>query len=394
MSNQKRVIIIGNGPNGIAIAHALVNEGGVDPSDILIVDNKGPMEQFGHHVANIGMTNMRSPWDVSVVRSRESLERFSEALDSPSRGDGWRPSWETFKHHAVSVLSALQLPTLHDRVTHATPTARNTWEIKTGEGATLLTDNLIVATGLAPHRVQPFEHATALPEQPLLPKGGRIAIVGGGMTATNAAITLLSREDQANGTEVTLFSPHGMEHEEGLGPWLSGALRDDACNSAGAEEARESFLKLDIEDRLSFLMGHRIDGTINIGHLSELSDDSMRGRFFVEEVRVTKILARRYGRFMVITRKNTYPNFDAVYDARGYHPNLDNLRSITGLVEAVGDRRYEQYPLIDDTTGATLPGLYFAGALSALSFGPAASTVAGGTMLGHVIARDLLRNRN
>lgn len=381
--NEFRFVIAGAGPTGIAVAHALVHEGRVKSDDILVVDEHAPLAQFTEHVNNIGMHDMRSPWTVSVDRKRGALVEFAERNGHPDLVCT-RPTWRIFERHALTTWEKLKVTKRAARVTGITPDVhQDGWKVKADDD-TITTDNVVIATGLAPHRVAPFEHTRALPDLPLLPtSGGQIAIIGSGMTATNAVLALLD-----HGAQVTLFAPNGLLTERSeMNAWLTGALGDGTCISEGAEDARRRFVTLDRRDRYQALKNNRIDGTMTSDHRALLAEAIENQRLALRQRRVESVRADVDGTFTVVANRQHLRGFETVYDARGFRPSLDNLANIEGLLEAVGDRRFEQYPLIDDRTGAVRPGLYIAGALAAMSFGPAANTVAGGTMLGHVMAQ-------
>lgn len=382
-AQRTRLLVVGAGPSGLGMINTLVREGAIKTDDVLVVDPRRlPLGQFAQHVGNIGMRDMRSPWTVSVDRNNDGLYNFAEKRGCEPECFT-RPSFDVFQMHAEHVWSGLNPAFLEDRVLGIAPGNRGKgWQVQIGAGM-IDADNVVIATGLSAHRVAPLDNTIPIPDKTILQTGGRVAIIGGGMTATNAAFALIDA-----GHEVTLFAPRGLitdRNEDNA--WFSGVMGDGTCISHSAEDARRDFIHYDTRHRYDTLTRGRIDGTVTSDHRAAFMGAVDQGAAFLERKRVVAVNSQD-GRYTVVTEDASYPDFTAVYDARGFRPNLDNLRSITGLVEAVGNQRHEQYPLVDDRTGAVRKGLYFAGALSAMSFGPAADTVAGGTMLGHVMAQS------
>lgn len=383
---MKKLAVIGAGPTAIGLIHTLVSEGALSAKDIVILDPQAPLAQFGEHVGNIGMKDMRSPWTVSVTRGRDAFYRFAEERGCEPHCYT-RPPWHVFAMHARHVWGGLGVERVNAKVIGLSKNGRG-WELELEGSDSLSARRVVVATGLSAHRIQPFDNAIPIPDQPLGQHAGQqVAVIGAGMTATNAAFTLLQ-----SGAKVVLFAPEGLKTEHGeLNAWITGPQGDGTCISEGAEDARKRFIKLDTPARYRTLLTNRIEGTVTEDHREIVWQATQTGQLAVLEKRVTSVdrkgdglTVKTYGAL----RDGKHNGFNAVYDARGFRPNLDAV-PIKGLREAVGQARIEELPLIDDRTGAVQgqPTLYIAGALSAMSFGPAASTLAGGTMLGHVMAQ-------
>lgn len=380
----KKLAVIGAGPTSVGLISTLIEERALKPKDIVVIDPLPPLVQFGEHIDNIGMRDMRSPWTVSVQRDREAFYRYAEDQGCEPEGCE-RPPWEVFRMHAQHVWGGLGVEHVRAKALSLSHNGKG-WEITLDQGKPQLAKRVVVATGLAPHRKKPLQHTFPIPDLPLAShRGEDVAVIGGGMTATNAAFTLIEC-----GARVTLFAPDGVQVERsGLNAWITGPQGDGTCISEGAEDARRRFIDLDTHQRYEALKTTRIEGTVTLRHQELIDEATRRGLAKVVMQRVVSV--QRSGLDLTVKTgallRAEHGGFRAVYDARGFNPNLDAV-SIEGLREAIGSACFKELPLIDDRTGAVKgqPTLYFAGALSAMSFGPAASTVAGGTMLGHVMA--------
>lgn len=386
----KKLIVVGAGPTAIGLINALLMKTKrVRPNHILVVDPQEPMAQFGQHVSNIGMQDMRSPWSVDVTGA-SILQAFAARQEDPYRYN-LRPNWNIFRQHALSVWTKLGVPQMNLSAVGISKSGQN-WIVQLSDGSSVSAKRLVIATGFSAHRIKPFEYTIPIPDQPLGDHHRQqVALIGAGMTATNAAFTLMEQ-----GARVTLFTPPSalkVEHSH-LNRWISGPESDGACISQRAEESRTYFIKQPLRERYSDLRTQRIEGTVTRDHILRLENLEQVGFLTRIGMYVESVIGSQEDRAVVTGRgesRKEHGPFSAVYDARGFQPSLDNLMDIQGLREIVGDNRLEQYPLIDDNTGAVknVPGLYFAGALSAMSFGPAANTVAAGNMLGYLIAKNL-----
>lgn len=377
MSVSTRFLLVGIGPANIAMAHALTSSG-VDAGDILAIDGRAPMSWLAHCVSSIGMREMRSGWEISVVDSADALRGFAASLGRSYGAP--TPSWDIFSQHALTVWHSMgisQIPFSVERL------ARwgDRWLFGFGNGHGLVeADVAIIATGLRPHRRTPIEGAIPLPlvkNADGLMGANKVAIVGAGLTAAHTAVFMAE-----NGIDVTLFAPRGLRDAErdARMEWFDDLRYDSGFGSRNdGERMRGELRKLDPKGRYKLIKSGAQPGTITADMHQKLQRFITRHAIKILNARIaTSESAERGGRMVVDEKGDRHGPFGVVYDARGFRVHVSNLRDgIDGLRRQIGRRHFRGLPVFGDPTCQIKPGLVLAGALTAMEYGPIAHTLAG-----------------
>jgi hypothetical protein len=215
-------VIIGGGIHGTHLAFALTQHG-ASKDRLRVLDPQPHLLARWHHVtANTGMGYLRSPMVHSLHTDPRALGVFARIYDKaeytrfiPTFN---RPSLELFNRHSQYLIDKYQIDTLHvQSAAQRLEQITDGWRIHTHQG-TLETQRVVLAVGMdnelfnipawadvlrsdghgVHHLFEPSFHLDDV--QP----SERVAIVGGGISAAQAAIALAER-----GNPVTLVSRHG-----------------------------------------------------------------------------------------------------------------------------------------------------------------------------------------
>lgn len=357
-----RVVVVGFGPHGIAVAAALTEAG----ARVTVVDPEaGPLAAWRRRAGGIGMTTMRSPWVHHVGTDSRALIDFT--------GSGWDPALPTprvaeFESHALSVAAGLtgarggRVRHLRDRVIGLERAGR--WRVLLADGGAVHADRVVVAVGLDPHR-RPGPGGYPLPDHALSRHRGCVAVVGGGYTATTAARTLLE-----SGATVDLFAPAGLigvpyDVEPGwFGPrFLDGYARTSTPQRAVAlRQARRA--------------------TTPPGLLTWLCEREREGRLRVHPERVLR--AGRPGASWQVQAERTRHGYETVYAATGHRIDVANIGWLAPWVA----ERVDGWPVLDSALQAA-PGLHLLGPLAELELGPAGRNLWGAQRAAKRVAAHL-----
>ncbi len=218
-------LVVGGGIHGVHIAIRLIAQAGIPSNQVTIVD-PGPrlLDAWRRCTGNTGMTHLRSPSVHHLGLNSFDLMDFSGANrrgKGAQKGDFEapyaRPSVALFEAHCDELIERYGLNERHveDRVVGVEPDCE-TVTVTLESGRTLTARHVVLALGASSQPRWP-EWATALkadgamvkqlfePGFSLQPSDWpeRVAVVGGGISAVQAALRLVGE-----GRQVTLLARH------------------------------------------------------------------------------------------------------------------------------------------------------------------------------------------
>ncbi|MEU5398632.1 NAD(P)-binding domain-containing protein [Streptomyces sp. NPDC005963] len=377
--------VIGAGPYGLSVAAHAAAAG----MSIRIFGRT--MESWRDHMPS-GMFLKSEPWasNLSDPADRHTLGRFSaergfEAVHgSPLPIGAFTEYGLWFARRAV--------PEVDERTVTSVAAAGNGFAVRTADGDSIGARTVVVAVGVLPFvRVpQPLadlsaEHATHSSAHHDLSafRDREVTVIGAGQAALETATLLaeqgarprlVARADHVRWNTVPLPLDRGALHSartpiSGLGsgwttwsyaqlPWavrtLPASTREriarTALGPAGAWWLRERY-----ERQVPALLGHRLHGAA------------------VHDGRVRLTLAGPDATTSVVET-------DHVIAATGFTPDLDRLALLDApLRRAIATLGVGRAPELNAGFESSCPGLFFAGLLSAPSFGPSMRFVYGAT---------------
>lgn len=376
-------LVIGGGIHGTHLAHVLVNRQGVPADALRILDPHADLlTSWNRRTANTGMRYLRSPRVHHIDLEPESLECFARerGADDPV---AWivpyhRPSYELFQRHCQHVIDTCQLDRLHMRgQALALYRVPNGWRVETADGS-VTAQQILLATGrqqlniphwaelmLAEHVLLQHVLDTAFDRQ-RIPDGGEIVVIGGGISAGQIALDLVS--DNHN---VTLITRQPLrQHDFDSSPcWLG-----PACLNAFGQSNYQ---------RRRWMIGEaRQPGTLPQDVYKDLNTAIRLERINHSQGVVIAGQMTSDNRIMLRLADNSVLAADHVVLATG-------LKAVpptqTWLADAI--TRYDLpvadcgYPVLDQTL-CWSPGLYATGPLAELELGPSAANIAGARAAG------------
>jgi len=337
--DERSWVVVGAGPQGVAVATALVERLGRDA--VTVVDPEPePLARWHRRAAAIGMEGLRSPWVHHVAREPFDLQRFVTAGGTPATG--FSPPVAAFAAHARARLAACP-PTLLRGTVTGLRRGTGPWQVDLAGGGTLAAGHVAVAVGLDPFRRAGLG-GIPLPDRPVAVAHGRVAVIGGGHTAATAAGWLLRR-----GARVDLFAPGGLrEQATDVDPgWLGPKLL-------------RGWDALPPEQRLPALRGAR-RGTTTPKLRAWLRARVAPGLLRIVPERVTAVASGA-----VTTAGGRHGPYPAVYEATGYDVDVARIGWLAPHVA----RAVAGLPVLDHQLQAA-PGLHLLGPLAELELGPA-----------------------
>lgn len=366
------VVIIGGGPYAAALVDVLRR----DTRTVALIEPGDVFGLFSANASNIGMTHMRSGWNVSLCGPEKLV--LSVGLNKHMPPPSPFPSVAMMRTHVQNIGACFSsMVHLRTTATKLSPLNVNDWQVITDDGTDIVAKHVIIATGLGEHRVKPFEHTVAIPEKTVRAHvGGHVAIIGTGMTASHAAMKLVDE----GASKVTVIGSEGfrtsgteipIEWLESRGAWGCGGL-------ITPEERLNEFSQDSAYRRLRNFRDGNLGGTINVDHMNKLERHIQAGKIVVVHERVKAVKKVRRGRLRILFERDwvePISGFAAVYDARGYKLHVDNLTRIDCLREQIGDHHLAGMPVLDRWLQIR-PGLLMTGAIAGLTLGPASHTIA------------------
>lgn len=358
-------LIIGAGIHGTSIAHRLGERSAV-------LDSQEPLAQWKRYTRNTGMTALRSgPVHHLGTQQYELLWR-----QPPNEKSGqWlkalhkdiRPRLQFFNEHAQEIADTVQ-PRWQCATATAIHPIESGWRVETTRGD-CSAYNVILATGFAAtpripewarEREDTYHVFSDADIQGLPVQGQRVAVVGGGITAGQVALSMHEK-----GANVTIISTHELQEK-------------DVDSDPKYLRARElaSFQALPPETRVRIARTQRYPGTMPWDVYRPLRELIRQGNI---EHRVTQ----------------DEPNGTLSFDGRP----ADIAILATGLTGAPGGtllhqvenqyglQRIDEVPNTKNCRWAY--GLYVSGTNAQASLGPFAGNIWGAMQAGEAIERQI-----
>ncbi len=351
-----RVAVIGAGPQGLSIA-AHLNARGLQP---LVF---GRTMEFWRRNMPPGMKLISdaAECDLTSPDGDFTLERFCAARGLPDAQAGAPVALETFLAYGEA-FQRHSAPQVDARYVSRLAAANEGFQLTLEDGAQVEAGAVVLAVGLgaSPRIPAAFarisgelvSHSSTLNIGSTF-AGKRVLVVGAGASATDCALALANA-----GSDVTLVfrarhldwasrrASRSPQLFSRLPAWARVALVERAQRPTPNPHSREA-----LERHVRILPGREILGVQEMG--SEV------------EVELGRIGAQI-----------EYFRADHVVLATGYHVDLNRLSLITPEVRS-GIEQIHGSPRLSSNFESSVPGLYFAGALSAYSFGPSMRLVRG-----------------
>ena len=369
-------LIIGGGIHGVHIAARLIDEAGVKPEHLRIVDpGEHLLERWKSCTETTGMTFLRSPSVHNLATEPMSLLALAESLDVPKSElfapPYDRPNLHLFNDHCARVISRFNLDTLHvqGRAISCQITCDYS-QILLCSGDEILAKNVVLAMGASE---QPFwpkwaknggdrvQHIFDPNFQGLPTKRETIAVVGGGISAGQVALRL-----QKQGNEVHLVSRHEIrEHQFDSDPgWLGPRYMN------GFSEER------DLSNRRKMIIHARHRGSLPPDVNNSLQQAMIRHEITRHESEISNLKLMDDGASLEMNDGSVL-QVHRILLATGFAPNRPGGKFVDQLIEAASLPCSEcGYPIVDETL-CWHPGIYVSGPLAELEIGPSSRNISG-----------------
>ena len=369
-------LIIGGGIHGVHIAARLIDEAGVKPEHLRIVDpGEHLLERWKSCTETTGMTFLRSPSVHNLATEPMSLLALAESLDVPKSElfapPYDRPNLHLFNDHCARVISRFNLDTLHvqGRAISCQITCDYS-QILLCSGDEILAKNVVLAMGASE---QPFwpkwaknggdrvQHIFDPNFQGLPTKRETIAVVGGGISAGQVALRL-----QKQGNEVHLVSRHEIrEHQFDSDPgWLGPRYMN------GFSEER------DLSNRRKMITHARHRGSLPPDVNNSLQQAMIRHEITRHESEISNLKLMDDGASLEMNDGSVL-QVHRILLATGFAPNRPGGKFVDQLIEAASLPCSEcGYPIVDETL-CWHPGIYVSGPLAELEIGPSSRNISG-----------------
>ncbi len=363
---------MGAGPVGCHLALSLLGRDVVDRRDLLIIDPRPPLSLWERRAQNCGMRYLRSASVHHIGLSSADLGRYQKRLyrcGQPWQGKVSCPRLELFNSHCQHLLSTFNLKERwFPADVHCVDKGAEGYRVSTARGS-VVSKRVILALGprFMSHRPEWLKPAEGLVAHLLDPNlqlsrlasSSSLAVVGGGMTAVQAALEL-SRQHS-----VKLFtrSPIKVARFDVASGWMG--------------HARAPFGRLAPSQRRRVIESHRHPGTINREVFKRLRAALAQGHLehhLLEKPRCWRV----EGGGLQMINSETHHSFDQVLlgtgFSKGLHPLQEQLAHKLGAPLAPCSA-----PLLDPSL-QWLPNLFVVGCHADLQVGPTAPNLLGGRL--------------
>ena len=369
-------LIIGGGIHGVHIAARLIDEAGVKPEYLRIVDpGEHLLERWKSCTETTGMTFLRSPSVHNLATEPMSLLALAESLDVPKSElfapPYDRPNLHLFNDHCARVISRFNLDNLHvqGRAISCQITCDYS-QILLCSGDEILAKNVVLAMGASE---QPFwpkwaknggdrvQHIFDPNFQGLPTKRETIAVVGGGISAGQVALRL-----HKQGNEVHLVSRHEIrEHQFDSDPgWLGPRYMN------GFSEER------DLSNRRKMITHARHRGSLPPDVNNSLQQAMICDEITRHESEISNLKLMDDGASLEMNDGSVL-QVHRILLATGFAPNRPGGKFVDQLIEAASLPCSEcGYPIVDETL-CWHPGIYVSGPLAELEIGPSSRNISG-----------------
>ena len=382
-----RWLIAGGGIHGTHVAARLVEEAGISPADITILDPAPRLlARWRARTAATGMTYLRSPAVHHLGRQPFELLRSGQqsgfascglpAFEQPYN----RPALSLFNDHAETVIARTGIGNRHRRARAVEARLnQDRVRLKLDDGSTVEADNLVLALGAGDQPHWPswarklardgadilhlFDSGARVQEG--MPSAGnpapaKVAVIGAGISGVQLALRLASLDIPLMLVSGHPLRAHQFDSEPGwLGPRYMKAFseeRDPARRRAAIQEARHT-------------------GSLPPALVQELRGAVSEGRIVCVEGPVSTAHIAN-GCIQIVTPERTL-TIDRVILATGFDPGRPGGPLVDGLAEDYGLRCAAcGYP-VPDAHLRWHPRVFVTGPLAELELGPVARNIAG-----------------
>jgi hypothetical protein len=372
--------IVGGGIQGTAIARALTAGKAVDPDRLAILDpEEEPLSHWLRWTSACGMSFLRSPSSHNLDVDFRALRRFavSYGYDPAAhyRPPYLRPSLRLFNDHSLRIASSPEVAgaRLQGRLLSISPVeGRRGWSLETDRGV-IESRMVLFAVGRTGGLARPAWGTTAPTVEHVFSPGfrrpsggaiGRIAVVGGGVTAGQLVLSLAKELPSSAGLTMITGAPlevHQFDSEPCyLGP-----------------RCLESFLKIpNPEKRRRIIRRVRHPGSIPPGIAASLQNLVREKR--LEIIPEWVIGAQERSRETVLSlASGREVSASRAILATGFAPGPPAHDILQPLIREQNlPTTADGYP-IPDATLQWAPGLFLTGPLGETEIGPGAPNIIG-----------------
>ena len=244
-------VIIGGGIHGVHIAVRLLDEAGVAPERLCIVDpGERLLARWRTCTQTTGMRHLRSPAVHNLDSSPWSLKEYASARKPSVSGlfarPYSRPQLELFNEHCDAVISAFNLHKLHVRSRAVgCSVGCDTVTVQLADGTEVTARNVVLAMGGGAHPERPswapdgdarVQHVFSSDFVGWPSTHEKLVVVGGGISAGQVALRLVKEGHKVHLVSRHALREHQFDSEPGwLGPkFMNGFRRETDVNKRRA----------------------------------------------------------------------------------------------------------------------------------------------------------------
>ncbi len=385
-------LIVGGGVHGTYLSNALIRQRVTHRSDLRVLDpHDEPLREWKKCTSNVGMKFLRSPKVHHLDLEPFSLKHYVECESCEERNyipPNDRPSLELFNRHAENVINrnGLKKLRINDAAVKIEP--GRSFHSVYGSNQTLKTRNIVIAVGNG----KPFwlDWASMIKTdgakimhvldncycKKRIPEQAVVAVVGGGMSAVQTAISLASPN-----REVVLISPHSIRINN----------YDSDPGWMGPKYLRKFRSEPNYEIRRRWISEARNRGSVTheLYRNFALLRKKKRCRFFAEKV----VLADPISTDMILLHLESgeITAANAIVLATGFEQDVPGGVMISDLAKDPGFRCASCGFPIPDRHLKWWDGIYLSGTLAELEIGPSAPNLIGARMAANKIVSEMVK---
>lgn len=383
-------LIIGGGVHGTYLSHLLVNAARISRDDIRVLDpHENPLAVWHRNTANCGMKYLRSPATHNIDLPILSLYRYAKETRFAATEfipPYNRPSLSLFKRHSAHVIESNRLHGLRVRGRALALSKNKNWITAHTTAGSIKARNVILALGLGEQPCwpqwaltlrragAPIGHVFS-PDYLSVekPKNVKTAVVGGGISAIQTALSLSSG---TRPLETWFISRHDLrESQYDFDPcWIG-------------PKCLKNFYPADYDQRRAAIDRARMRGTVTGEILADLHDGLAAGslKFIKGRIRSAKAV---HGRIHLTTAGATI-QADAVILATGFHKKRPGGPFVDQVIHEF-DLKCGTcgYPIVGDDLRWS-SNIFVAGPLAELQLGPCARNIIGARNAGRLLLKAL-----